>query len=178
MKNITKVIEGETCYKCNKCKQFKSRENFNKDLSNFHNNRNGLCRECKECQKERYNRERNKLKDKDFALNYKLYQLFKSSQRRSKVKNMYSDVTYDYIKLLWEKQKGLCALTDIPMTFEFYKGRTNTNVSLDRIDSSKGYVKGNVQLVCMVVNQMKNDLSFDELLTMCELIINKNKRRN
>ena len=175
--SITKNIDGEIYYRCNKCKQFKSKECFNKDLSNFHNNRNGLCRECKDCQKERYISERKKLEDDSFALNYKLYQLFKGSQRRSKLKNMYSDITHDYLKFLWEKQKGKCAITGIPMTYKFYNGRTNTNVSIDRIDSSKGYTKDNIHLVCMVVNQMKNDLSIDELLSLCELIINNNKKQ-
>jgi hypothetical protein len=53
---------------------------------------------------------------------------------------------------LWEKQKGLCALTGIPMTYKFYEGRVNTNLSVDRIDSAKGYSKDNVQLVCMAAN--------------------------
>jgi len=50
------------------------------------------------------------------------------------------------------------------MTYKFYEGRVNTNVSIDRIDSTKGYSKDNVQLVCMAANQMKNDLSMEEFV--------------
>lgn len=44
---------------------------------------------------------------------------------------------------MWNKQKGKCALTGIPMTVT-KSGRTNTNISIDRIDSNKGYTKDNV----------------------------------
>ena len=38
------------------------------------------------------------------------------------------------------------------MTYKFYEGRVNSNLSIDRIDSTKGYSKDNVQLVCMAAN--------------------------
>lgn len=57
------------------------------------------------------------------------------------------------------------------MTYKFYEGRVNTNLSIDRIDSSKGYTKDNVQLVTMAANQMKNDLTLDELIVMCSNIM-------
>lgn len=43
-------------------------------------------------------------------------------------------------------------------------------VSVDRIDSNKGYVKGNVELVSSLVNQMKNDLDREEFLKVISLI--------
>lgn len=57
------------------------------------------------------------------------------------------------------------------MTYKFYEGRVNTNLSVDRIDSTKGYSKENVQLVCMAANQMKNDLSMEEFVEMCEAVL-------
>jgi hypothetical protein len=53
-------------------------------------------------------------------------------------------------------------------------GRILTNLSIDRIDSKKGYIKDNIQFVCMAVNQMKSDLTLDELYFFCESIL-KNK---
>ena len=58
------------------------------------------------------------------------------------------------------------------MTYKFYEGRVNSNLSIDRIDSTKGYSKDNVQLVCMAANQMKNDLSMEELTSLCSMILN------
>lgn len=41
--------------------------------------------------------------------------------------------------------------------------RTPTGASLDRIDSSKGYVKGNVQFVCLSMNYAKNGFSDQQI---------------
>lgn len=35
--------------------------------------------------------------------------------------------------------------------------------SLDRIDSSKGYIKGNVEFVCYAINLAKNSFTRDEM---------------
>lgn len=40
------------------------------------------------------------------------------------------------------------------MTFKQCNGRTPTNVSIDQVNHKEGYVIGNIQLVCMAVNQM------------------------
>ena len=78
---------------------------------------------------------------------------------------------------LWEKQDGKCALTGMQMTYKFYEGRVNTNLSVDRIDSTKGYSKDNVWLVCMAANQMKNDLSMEEFVEMCEAVVAEERER-
>lgn len=169
---IHKIIDGEDYYFCNKCKRWRPQSKFNIDNSSLHGNRGGLCNECKDCQRERYYRERQKLFENDnLALRYKLQQALKGTRRRSKEKNIYNDLTLDYLMYLWEKQHGKCALTGIQMTYKFYEGRVNTNLSVDRIDSTKGYSKDNVQLVCMAANQMKNDLSMEEFVEMCEAVL-------
>jgi hypothetical protein len=61
------------------------------------------------------------------------------------------------------------------MTNVSNNGRILTNLSIDRIDSKKGYIKDNIQFVCMAINQMKSDLTLDELYFFCENIL-KNKR--
>lgn len=57
------------------------------------------------------------------------------------------------------------------MTYKAGFGRVNTNISIDRIDSSVGYVRGNVQFVCDVVNRMKQDLPEVELRVWCARIL-------
>lgn len=42
-------------------------------------------------------------------------------------------------------------------------GPKRNSPSLDRIDNSKGYVKGNVQVISQQANKMKSDASFKEL---------------
>ena len=66
------------------------------------------------------------------------------------------DIDNDYVVDLWEKQQGKCAITDLPMVHKFNQ---LNSVSIDRIDSSKGHVRGNIQLICQAVNLMKNSRS-------------------
>ena len=80
-------------------------------------------------------------------------------------------ITSQELYALFEAQAGLCALSKVPMTWIAGKGRQSANISLDRIDNSKGYISGNVQLVCVAVNLMKAEMDYDELKFWCERII-------
>jgi hypothetical protein len=80
-----------------------------------------------------------------------------------------SDLTLDYLKLLWEAQNGICLYTgykmDLPInTKQHNKLHTPFSASLDRIDSSKGYIQGNVEFVCLAVNYAKNTFSREDIL--------------
>lgn len=173
MKNpVIKIKKGVILYYCKTCDRWLPETKFNRDNSNLHNNRGGLCTQCKDCQRARYYKDRQRLLNDNYtALKYKLTQALKGTKRRSKLKNTYNNLDLEYLFYLWSLQEGKCALTGIDMTYKFYEGRVNTNLSVDRIDSSKGYTKENVQLVTMAANQMKNDLTTEELLDLCSRII-------
>lgn len=109
-------------------------------------------------------------------LNGLLYERFHGLKDRSNKKNIDCNVDLQYLHELWDKQKGLCALSGIPMTYYFDSGRVPTNLSVDRIDSSLGYIKGNIQLVCMAVNQMKSDLTVEQLKYFCKSILEYKKQ--
>lgn len=56
------------------------------------------------------------------------------------------------------------------------KHNINENsASLDRIDSSQGYIEGNVWWVHKIVNVIKLDFSFNELVQLCQMVVNGNK---
>jgi hypothetical protein len=88
-------------------------------------------------------------------------------------KNNENFISLDELENLWFKQNGKCALTGWDLTMTLGKGVVNTNCSLDRIDSSIGYFKGNVQLVCRSANVAKNNLSMSEFLNLCKSISKK-----
>lgn len=75
---------------------------------------------------------------------------------------------------LYLKQGGKCTLSGEHIIFDREHGRTQENldqtVSLDRKDSSKGYIIENVQLVHKTVNTMKSDLLDNEFIFWCSLI--------
>ena len=82
-------------------------------------------------------------------------------------------ISLDALELLWQTQQGLCALTGWPMTMELASGVVPTNCSLDRVDSSEGYVVGNVQLVCRAANVAKSDLTVAEFAKLCRAVVEK-----
>jgi hypothetical protein len=91
-----------------------------------------------------------------------------AKQRKNKEFNITEKDLFD----LWDKQDGKCAYSKLPMSAASNQLYT---VSLDRIDSSIGYVVGNIQLVCAAVNKMKQEYTQDVFLTLCNLITQNNK---
>lgn len=85
------------------------------------------------------------------------------------------DLSFKYLDELWIYQKGMCAYTNEKLWFG--RSRVYGNASLDRIDSSLGYIEGNVQFVHKDVNIMKWDLSNRRFLEICEKIT-ENRRKN
>ena len=72
-------------------------------------------------------------------------------------------IDVEYLVELYEKQKGLCSISGIKMTHISGMGKVATNISVDKIDNSKGYVKGNIQLLCLASNMLKLNMSAKEL---------------
>ena len=74
----------------------------------------------------------------------------------------------EYLSELYEKQTGLCALSGQAMELAVTSrhlgndSHLTNKASPDRIDSSRGYVPGNIQLTTWWVNQCKIDLTMEE----------------
>jgi hypothetical protein len=67
----------------------------------------------------------------------------------------------EYAWGIFLSQNRLCALSGKPIYFpQTRKQKTKSTASLDRIDSTIGYIEGNVQWVHKTINRMKWD--FDE----------------
>ena len=90
------------------------------------------------------------------------------------------DIDINFLKELWDKQKGTCPYTNIKMILpkskrSFRKCRSIEKASLDRIDTTKGYLKGNVEFVCQGINFAKHDYSKEEVLQFVNKIRNTNQ---
>lgn len=97
-----------------------------------------------------------------------LTSIYNGAKRRAKKKGFGFNLTKDYIQEIYLNQQGKCAITGIKMTFianDKYK------ISLDRIDSKKGYLKNNVQLLCWWVNRCKSNYSKQDLLVFAHGVI-------
>lgn len=90
---------------------------------------------------------------------------FSKIQRCAKARDIEFNLTKEYLNELYQKQHGICAIT----------GDTLSDInesSLDRIDSSKGYIEGNVQWVTVQANKCKHVLSMQELYEFCCKVLN------
>ena len=143
---------------CRKCGEVKLRLDFY-----------GRRNDCKECTKRTV--ARNKLSyiplhERDLIS--RLKNLCTKAKGRTKE---FSINTSDLLEVLI-KQNGRCAYTKLPLLATANQFNT---VSLDRVDSSKGYVVGNIQLVCAAINKMKQEYTEEVFLLFCLLVTQNNK---
>jgi len=66
-----------------------------------------------------------------------------------------------------------CPYLGVLLTSEKLKGHLDTHMSLDRIDSTKGYVKGNVEVISYKANVMKQDATWEQLVTFAKSILRR-----
>jgi hypothetical protein len=108
---------------------------------------------------------------------YSAFKYFLNKARnRQKSKVWGYDIDLPYLRDLWLSQKGLCALSglsiDLPRnTAAWEEGERNPwKASLDRIDSSKGYIKGNVQFVVAMANICKGVFRKEDVIKFCSAV--------
>ena len=91
---------------------------------------------------------------------------FNGKLRRAKQRDYEFTITIDYIWDIYIAQDKVCALSGVPICFK-------DSASLDRVDNSKGYVHGNIQIVHKTLNYMKYTYSQDYFIKMCNLVASK-----
>ena len=76
---------------------------------------------------------------------------------------------------LFLQQNRKCALTGMIIQFPPKDNDYSRTASLDRINSSKGYIKGNVQWVHRDINYMKQNYSQGYFIELCNKVVNHKK---
>lgn len=92
--------------------------------------------------------------------------------RASRYKIPYA-ITYEYLWNLFNRQDRKCAVTKIKLEISSGRGlkeRSPWSLSIDRIDNSKGYIKGNVQLVVVMYNLCKSSWTHKDVMTFARSI--------
>ena len=93
----------------------------------------------------------------------KLWQQKSAAKKRGLVWELDIDATI--AKIL---RQGHCKLSGVKFVYKQGGGKKNIfSQSIDRIDSRKGYVPGNVMFVCWGVNVMKHEMSLYQFKKMC-----------
>ena len=107
---------------------------------------------------------------------YSQYRPFlKICRNRVKDSGRELNLTLQDLKDQWEKQNGICPFTGWHMKTDKCTRRkglrkTPDRASLDRIDSSKGYVKGNIQFVSLIAQYAKNDWECDVIFEFADAV--------
>lgn len=106
------------------------------------------------------------LEDKrsEFLRNYKKQILYRT-ESRAKAKGLEFNIDESDIVI-----PEICPILEVPIIVGT-KGDYEYSPSIDRIDNSKGYIKGNVQIISKKANSMKNSANPDELITFCKNVL-------
>jgi hypothetical protein len=106
---------------------------------------------------------------------------FLRAKDRAKTSGRAFEISLSDLKGLWEKQNGICPYTGWEMILHpscnIHNSPAEPNrASLDRIDSSEGYVNGNIQFVSYMANLAKNRFSEEQLVGFCGAVVKKLER--
>tara|TARA_Y100000004_G_scaffold43307_1_gene47393 strand:- start:797 stop:1330 length:534 start_codon:yes stop_codon:yes gene_type:complete len=145
---------------CNRCKELKSFSEFYRDKGG----KDGLRRQCKSCDKQ-YND--SKCIFKTWFASHKCRSKNKGKEstieptdipgvkiRRFKVRGKWTWVATQYPKV--------CFKWGIELSWSMNGVSQYNSPSLDRIDPTKGYIPGNVRIVCQAYNMAKGNCPPDE----------------
>ena len=89
----------------------------------------------------------------------KRYSIWCGAKKRAKQKNFYFDLQIEDIPEI----PGVCPILGIEIKANTTHRPLDSSPSLDRIDSKKGYVKGNIQIISNRANRIKSDSTIEEL---------------
>jgi len=158
---------------CSQCKEWLLIGLFNKNSRK----RGGLKSVCKSCQaKKRHlyyvngGKEMQKKYNKENPVLVMTNNMAMHARRRAKNKNIPFDIDLDYIRSMVgenAERASHCPVLGTLLDWSLQRGNGGNPVpnspSLDRIDPSKGYVKGNVWVISYRANAIKNDATHEEL---------------
>lgn len=89
----------------------------------------------------------------------------------AKKRNILFEINKEYAWKIFVKQNGLCVYTQQKLKWD-KAGKKNSTItaSLDRIDSNKGYIEGNVQWMHKEIQPMKMGMSHEKFIKICNII--------
>lgn len=141
------------CLKCNKTTRWIQPSELKSEK---------YCYMCYKCaQKERGKQDRVNNGGTEFLSINKFHKI----KRSAEIRNLDFNITIEYLSNLYLLQNKKCALTGDDLL-------SLDNASLDRIDSSKGYIEGNVQWVTSQANVSKHIMTLEELYEFCRKVLN------
>lgn len=106
---------------------------------------------------------------------------FRHHLSRTRKRKHEVNITVEYLKQIWDEQEGKCPLTGWDMRLaetSAWDGvlATPNSASLDRIDSSKGYIVGNVRWICAMANYAKSVWTDEAVIEFAQAVVDTTTR--
>ena len=106
----------------------------------------------------------NSLKNESLRRNFEAG-MWRAAKRRARIKGLEFNIEVSDITI-----PKICPILEVPLVLGT-KGNYEYTPSLDRIDNSKGYIKGNIMVISKKANSMKNSASLQELKNFCKNVL-------
>lgn len=96
---------------------------------------------------------------------------FSDTKTRAKLRGLKFSLQKNDLSNMLFQQKGKCYYCGRTMSMIAGKGTLEDTITIDRIDSAKGYTSCNCRLACCTCNIAKHTSSSDKFLEMCKTIV-------
>ena len=96
------------------------------------------------------------------------------AKRRASEKGIEFSITLDDLLPL----PNVCPVLGIKINYEGNNGQrgfVNDSPSIDRVNSSLGYIKGNVKVICWRANRIKSDATIEEMQALLDFMKRETK---
>lgn len=156
---VTNVLRGSpptpvdaTHSLCNKCNRVIENTAFPYVQGRADGRRLSYCRDC------RYKQTRQAMGSNPVS-----YFRDKTSRVRRNRRNLPCDLSDGYLLERWYIQEGKCFYTDQDLVLTLTSGKGPLTPSIDRVDTTRGYLEGNVVICSDRVNAIKRDVTLEEM---------------
>jgi hypothetical protein len=147
------VVDLVALKACTGCGEEKDTADFNRTKRT----KDGLHSQCKSCTTEKY-RAYCKEQRESNPIDWKRRQMLADAKKRAKKFNLPCDLTLDDIGYTTH-----CPVLGVHLSWENVGQALPTSPSLDRLIPELGYVKGNVAVISVRANAIKNDATWEEV---------------
>lgn len=165
---------GSYCLKCNGTRRREWAKN-NPDKLKAQKQRRNQQDHVKQSRRDSYQTNRDtilaKLKKQRTGKEGYLKTMLRSAKSRAKENNLEFNIDFQYLQSI---ATDYCPVDGLPFDWdrqlEIDKSLPLATPSLDRVDSSQGYVKGNVKIIGWKWNAKKSNMNLDDLLLLVEYV--------
>lgn len=115
------------------------------------------------------NRDKAREKNRRWQANNPAKKLFNQCQQCARKRGQECTITVEMIDAMLAPMA--CSVTGLPLTWERGSARTNPwSPSIDRLDNERGYMPGNVRVVCWAFNLARGEFPDEVVMTMAKAL--------